>query len=162
MNIVVKPMETEEELLGKAYVHWRSWHEAYEGLVPASYLDRLTLEKCEQTARRWPDNLLTAKDGERVVGFAGYGTSRDEDLPETGEVFAIYVLGEYWGKGVGKMLMDAALKKLEQYGAVAVWVLKGNARAIRFYEKCGFLPDGREQAVHLDKPLPMIRMILHR
>ena len=162
MPFIVKPMETEEELLGKAYVHWRSWHEAYAGLVPASYLDQLTLEKCEQTARRWPDNLLVAKDGERVVGFVGYGTSRDEDLPGAGDVFAIYVLGEYWGTGVGKTLMDAALKKLEQYGAVAVWVLKGNARAIRFYEKCGFLPDGREQTVNLGGPLPMIRMILHR
>lgn len=33
MNITVKAMETDAEIRGKAYVHWKSWHEAYKGLV---------------------------------------------------------------------------------------------------------------------------------
>ena len=43
MDIEIKKMETEEETRGKAYVHWRAWHEAYPGLVSQEYLDRLTL-----------------------------------------------------------------------------------------------------------------------
>ena len=54
MNIVIKKMESDDEIKGKAYVHWKSWQEAYSGIVDQRYLDSLTLEKCEKTAYRWP------------------------------------------------------------------------------------------------------------
>ena len=50
MNIELKKMETDDEIKGKAYVHWKSWHEAYPGLVDQGYLDAMTLEKCEKMA----------------------------------------------------------------------------------------------------------------
>ena len=52
MNIVIKKMESDDEIKGKAYVHWKSWQEAYSGIVDQRYLDSLTLEKCEKTAYR--------------------------------------------------------------------------------------------------------------
>lgn len=160
MNIVIKKMETEEEIKGKAYVHWKSWQEAYPGMIGKAYLDSLTIEKCEQIAFTWQDGLLIAKDGESVVGFVGYG-HREEDPAEVGEVFALYVLSEYYGKGVGLRLMNAALDALKDCGAVCLWTLKKNKRAIRFYQKCGFVPDGKEKT---NKTIEAeeIRMILHR
>ncbi|MBQ7715744.1 MAG: GNAT family N-acetyltransferase [Clostridia bacterium] len=143
MSIIIKKMETEDEIKGKAYVHWRSWHEAYLGLVSREYLDRLTLEKCEETAFRWRDNLLVAKDADRVIGFVGYG-DRGKEALETGEIFALYVLSEYYGKGIGRRLMEAGMKQLKDYSRICLWVLKENKRAIRFYQKCGFCPDGEE------------------
>ena len=131
MPIEIKRMETEEELRGKAYVHWKTWHAAYPGLVSASYLDRFTLEKCEEIARKWPNDILVAKDGGRVVGFVGYGGSRGE-AAGMGEITGLYVLPEYWGRGVGAALMEAGLAHLMQYPRVCLWVLEGNARAIRF------------------------------
>ncbi|MBR0152668.1 MAG: GNAT family N-acetyltransferase [Lachnospiraceae bacterium] len=143
MEIRIKEMETEEEILGKARVHWQAWHEAYPGLVPADYLERLTFERCEEIARRWPGQTLVAKDGDRVVGFVGYG-DRGEEAPQTGEIFALYVLAEYYGTGVGRLLMEAGRERLAGYPEVCRWVLKDNRRAIRFYEKCCFRPDGEE------------------
>ena len=143
MGITIKKMETAEEVRGKAFVHWRSWHEAYPGLVSQDYLDRLTLEKCEEMAFRWQGNIIVAKEGDRVVGFVGYG-DRGEAAPEIGEIFALYVLSEYYGKGVGLRLMQAGLEQLKDYPQISLWVLKNNRRAIRFYEKCGFVPDGEE------------------
>ena len=161
MNIVIKKMETEDEIRGKAYVHWRSWNETYPGLIDQRYLDELnTLERCEAAAFRWRDNLLVARDGERVIGFAGYG-HRDEDPPETGEVFALYVLAEYHGKGVGRQLMEAALEQLKDCRQVRLWTLKENGRAIRFYRKCGFVPDGAEK-VNPRIAATEIRMVLER
>ena len=43
MDMEIKSMETDEEIRGKAYVHWKAWHEAYPGLVSEAYLDNLTL-----------------------------------------------------------------------------------------------------------------------
>ena len=144
MNIIIKAMETEAEIRGKAYVHWRSWQEAYPGLVSPEYLEKLSLEKCEEIAFRFPENTLVAKEGERVLGFVCYG-ERGDEAPGVGEIFALYVLAERYGIGLGRRLMDAGLAQLRDCVQIRLWVLKGNARAIRFYEKCGFRPDGEEQ-----------------
>ncbi len=162
LNLVIKPMESGEEMDGKGYVHYKSWHETYEGLVDPGYLEGITLEKCIETARRWPDNILVAKDGERVAGFAAYGAYRDATLPECGEIAAIYVLREYQGKGVGYGLMRAALARLSGYATAAVWVLKGNERAIRFYERYGFRFDGTQAQLMLGTPAVELRMIYQR
>ena len=160
MSVIIKKLETDEEIRGKAFVHWRAWHEAYPGLVDQKYLDAFTLEKCEKIAYRWPDDLFIAKHEGRVVGFVGCG-DRGEEAPDTGEIFALYVLSEYYGKGVARQLMEAALERLKNYPQICLWVLKENERAIRFYRKCGFVPDGKE----LTSPnigATEIRMILAR
>ena len=140
----IKRMETDDEVRGKAYVHWKSWHETYPGLVSEAYLSGLTLEGMEEKAFRWLDNILVAKEGERVVGFVGFGAAGDA-LPETGEIFALYVLPEYHGAGAAQLLMKTGLEQLADYPKVCLWVLKENARAIRFYQKCGFRLDGAEE-----------------
>ena len=162
MSIIIKKMETEEEIRGKAFVHWRSWQEAYSGIVDQRFLEELTLKKCESIAFRWTENIIIAKDGERVIGFVGYGKYRDGELGSAGEIIAIYVLSEYYGRGIGYQLMQTALAQLQDYPQVAVWVLKENERAIRFYERCGFRSDGREEPLQLGTPVTEIRMQLTR
>lgn len=162
MDIIIKKMDTDPEIRGKAYVHWKSWQETYPGIVDQIYLDELTLEQCETIAYHWTDNIIVAKDGARVVGFAGYGKYRNDELQNTGEVFAIYVLTEYHGQGVGYQLMQEALKQLVPYSQIAVWVLKDNKKAISFYKKCGYHFDGREETIHLGSPVLEVRMILER
>ena len=41
-----------------------------------------------------------------------------------------------------------------------MWVLKGNNRAIRFYERFGYRADGAESVVTLGTPVTEIRMLL--
>ena len=157
MQIIIRKMENDPEIRGKAHVHWSCWQDAYAGIVCAGYLEKLTLEKCEQMAFQWRDNILIAKDGERVVGFAGYG----EAAPDTGELFALYVLKEYWGTGVAQLLMRAAAERLSAYPKIGLWVLKENPRAIRFYEKFGFSATGEEQYLP-SVGASEIRMVLNR
>lgn len=161
-QIQIVPMITDSEVDGKAYVHWKSWQETYTGLVDQAYLDGMTLEKCTKIAHRWKDNILVAKDGERVVGFVGYGSYRDDTLPQTGEVFAIYVLREYQKRKIGYRLMQAALEQLQNYPRVALWVLKENDKAIAFYQKYGFCFDGAKADVIMGTPNTEVRMILEK
>ena len=160
MDIIIKQMESDDEIRGKAYVHWRSWQEAYSGLIDQTYLDNLSLEKHTEAAFRWTDNTLVAKDNNSVIGFVGYGACRDESLTEAGEVGAIYILKEYYDKKIGYALMRAALEKLSEYKRIAVWVLEGNHRAIKFYERCGFRFDGTKKQIKLGTMNTEIRMIL--
>ena len=137
-SICIKSAETDEELCGRGYVHCTSWQEAYRGIVCDSYLDSMTVEATTARARQFPENTIIAKDRDRVVGFAVYGPSRDEDLTDAGEVIAIYVLSEYYGRGIGYSLMNEAFSLLKEYDTVFVWVLEKNERAIRFYKRYGF------------------------
>jgi ribosomal protein S18 acetylase RimI-like enzyme len=163
MPFQIVPMASEQDMDGKAYVHWKAWQEAYAGLVDSAFLANHTLEKCQAMARRWPDNILLAKTDEgRVIGFVGYGKNRDNDLADSGEIFAIYVLRDYYDKKAGYALMEAGMEKLMDYSRVAVWVLADNARAIRFYERYGFVRDGASKAITLGTPLTEIRLIYER
>ncbi|MBQ4573712.1 MAG: GNAT family N-acetyltransferase [Clostridia bacterium] len=162
MSIIIKPMESRAEIEGKAYVHYKSWQETYAGLVDEGYLANMTYERCLAIAEKFPDRLLVAMDGERVVGFVGYGAYRDGSMPGCGEVYAIYLLAEYQGRKIGYELMKAACEKLADYPKIALWVLKGNRRAIDFYTRYGFAADGCEVDVKLGSMNKEIRMIYTR
>lgn len=161
-RISIVPMVTEEDIDGKAYVHWKSWHETYPSLIDSEFMKTITIEKCESIAHRRTDNILIAKAGDKVVGFVGYGEYRYDTLKDCGEVFAIYVLADCYGKKVGYELMNAAFEKLTDYKTIAVWVLKGNERAIKFYERYGFCFDGTEKEIMLGTPNTELRMIYER
>ena len=158
MVITVKQMETPEEIEGKSLVHWQTWREAYDDLLPAEFQETLTLEKCRFFSQKYPENTLIAMDGKKVVGFISYGNFRDETI-QAGEIIALYVLKDYYGKGVSKQLMHAAFVALDQFSEIYLWVLKDNKRAIAFYQKMGFTFDGQEQILKLGKPVKELRMM---
>lgn len=88
----LKMMESKDEIRGKAYVHYQSWHETYPGLVDAKYLKQLTLARCTEIAHRWLDHIMIARDAGSVIGFVGCGAYRDHMLPDCGEIYALYVV----------------------------------------------------------------------
>ena len=79
--------------------------------------------------------MLVAERAGRVVGVVAVEPCRIEGL---------YVLPAEWGRGAATLLHAAALRSLVDAGCTtaALWVLEGNARARRFYEKHGWRPDG--------------------
>ena len=151
-------METPEEIEGKSLVHWQTWREAYDDLLPADFQETMTLEKCRFFSQKYPENTLIAMDGKKVVGFISYGNYRDETI-QAGEIIALYVLKDYYGKGVSKQLMHAAFAALDQFSEIYLWVLKDNKRAIAFYQKMGFTVDGPEKILELGKSVKELRMV---
>ena len=161
-SICIKMAETAEELCGRGYVHCTAWQEAYRGIVCDRYLDSMTVEATTARARQFPENTLVAKDKEKVVGFAVYSLSRDEDLMDAGEVVAIYILSEYYGHKIGYRLMNEAVSRLSEYNTIFVWVLEQNERAIRFYHRYGFEFDGCKKQLNLGTPVSAVRMMMRR
>ena len=158
MVITVKQMETPEEIEGKSLVHWQTWREAYDDLLPAEFQETMTLERCRFFSQKYPENTLIAMDGKQVVGFISYGNFRDEAI-QAGEIIALYVLKDYYGKGVSKQLMHAVFVALDHSSEIYLWVLKDNKRAIAFYQKMGFTFDGQEKILKLGKPVKELRMM---
>jgi len=62
---------------------------------------------------------------------------------------ALYVLPEAWGTGHADKLHEAAVAELRRTasGPARLWVLEGNARARRFYERHGWRADGTSRVV---------------
>jgi GNAT superfamily N-acetyltransferase len=149
-------------------IHVEGWRAAYRGIVPDAYLASLSAERRTEQWTGWigapatPDKRTwVAEDGGRVVGFAHTGRSRDADLPPgTGEVWAIYVHPASWGSGAGRALFAAATSELRAQGSpkAVLWVLEANARARRFYEREGWVPDGGSKVVSIGgAELPELR-----
>jgi len=61
----------------------------------------------------------------------------------------LYVVPEWWGKGVADELHDAGLEIVRDLGSAQIhlWVLEENARARRFYERRGWQENGRTRVV---------------
>jgi GNAT superfamily N-acetyltransferase len=132
-----------------AEIHVATWQAAYKDLMPEDYINKMTQEKRQAYWREAIEysepQLLVATDGEQLVGFVGYDRSRDAKTRSTvGEIWAIYVAPDHWGKGVGLALWDGARDGLKEEGCtqVTIWVLLGNERALEFCEHAaGFKRD---------------------
>ena len=87
--------------------------------------------------------FLIAEQEKQPIGYTQLALDYQEEFL-TGtkplEVRRIYTIQEYIGKGVGKALMQAAIREAEQRGCDSVWlgVWEKNPRAIEFYKKWGF------------------------
>jgi ribosomal protein S18 acetylase RimI-like enzyme len=137
-----------------AEIHVLGWQGGYRGLMPQDYLDGLDPADRLPYRIQWLRGvdwcrggcLVVAADDGMLAGFADVGESRDDDAEpdKIGEVRAIYLAPDSWGKGLGRELMTAALTHLASlgYDEVTLWVLDTNTRARRFYEAAGFRPDG--------------------
>jgi ribosomal protein S18 acetylase RimI-like enzyme len=150
------------------------WQRGYADLMPAAYLARRVAEEPERTAQRRTHlasaegvaRTLVAVDGADVVGFTNYGQDRED--PALGEVYAIYVDQDRLSTGIGRALMDEAVRRLRERNltSVRLWVLAGNARGLTFYERYGFRPDGGRSTFVVEQPgelpieLPELRLSL--
>ncbi len=103
-----------------------------------------------------PDRLiLVAEDAGVMLGYTMlvFAEPTDEDAREaallrpTAELSKCYLRAETHGRGVAAALMTATLDAARARGAAGSWlgVNQENARAIRFYEKNGFVTVGQKR-----------------
>ncbi|MGI5459358.1 N-acetyltransferase family protein [Streptomyces sp. CA-249302] len=108
-------------------------------------------------------NLIAEQNG-HTLGWACHGPYRDGEVPAGGvELYAIYVDAERYGGGVGQALIAESIRRCTDAGhtRMYLWVLEGNARARRFYERSGFRPDGAVEPFEVDGVLvPEVRYVM--
>lgn len=153
---------TPDDAHGIARVHVETWQAAYAGVLPEDFLRGLDVGRratgwsriLGDAAHAQPgeggsqNGIWLAAAGDEVVGFAWVGPARDEDLPPGGgELFAVYLLPEWWGRGVGARLLGAAEGDLRAAGYrwATLWVLEQNPRARAAYERAGWRADGTKR-----------------
>jgi ribosomal protein S18 acetylase RimI-like enzyme len=135
-----------EDAPGIAQVHVDSWRTTYRGLLEAELLASLSYERRAETWRSTlanPDSasffyVAETENGE-IVGFVAAGPGQPEETDAEAEIYAIYILENAQGQGLGRLLMQAAMGELVRRGfqSILLWVLKDNLTACRFYEAMG-------------------------
>jgi ribosomal protein S18 acetylase RimI-like enzyme len=93
-----------------------------------------------------PTTLVAVVDA-TMCGFVSIGPSRDEDAAGAGQVYALYVDPQAWGRGIGRALITQARTRLSRRGfaEAVLWVHADNDRAHRFYRADGWQPDGHQR-----------------
>lgn len=126
-----------------------AWRQTYAGQLHDEVFEKLEADVASHAAA-WQEGigngdappLIGSDTSGRVIGVAAGGPARGDHPPAPTELYMVYVLAEAYGSGLGRLLVDAAIGSDPAF----VWVLEANARAVAFYRKLGFEPDGvREQ-----------------
>jgi ribosomal protein S18 acetylase RimI-like enzyme len=128
-----------------ASVHVACWQETYGDLLPKAMLDRQSVASREEQWRRTLERdprlseVFVAESDGAVVGFSASGADRAAGLGKDSEVYAIYVLRAQQRRGLGHALFQAAAMPMRDRGfrSIALWVLRENHPARRFYERIG-------------------------
>ena len=153
------------DILGQ--IHARSWQHAYKNIIPDSVLADITAQKRADRFKKamsesGEENYLLLVNNQ-PVGFTSIGISRDDDLSDnTGEIWGIYLDPDHWRKGYGSKLLNWAEAELKSrgYKSIALWVLKDNHQARKFYKKHNFHKEGRRETITIgNKDLEKIRYI---
>ncbi|GAA5165110.1 GNAT family N-acetyltransferase [Ornithinimicrobium tianjinense] len=139
-----------EDVEGFAQLHVRVWQETYRGMMDDEALDAMTVESFRpmwySVAKAYaqeavPDDgraIKLALLGEEPAGFAMAGPAREAEAPSERQLWSLNVAPEHQGSGIAQRLLEEVLGE----GPAYLWVARGNARAIRFYERNGFALDG--------------------
>jgi len=130
-----------------AKVHVQGWQETYRGIFPDEFLD-----SCDQKerAKKWRTSLgnsdqgqktFLAKLDEKIVGFIDFGPVLHKNSAENcfGEIYALYLLRAFQGKGIGKALFEKAIDTLSQENLTPIQIIchTKNIRAKEFYKRRG-------------------------
>lgn len=136
------------------------WREAYAGLVPQAYLDRVgAAERLERWSGRFATGsrkVALAEDGGAVVGVVSWAPAEAADVAPV-ELKSLYVAATHRGTGLAARLMATALGARPAY----LWVFAANPRARAFYARHGFAADGGS-AVDPDTGLDEVRLVRRR
>ena len=132
-----------------------SWRVGSRGLLRKSILDGLDDARSTKQWVQWlrdgyenaglrAEVRVTTDAARQVVGVSAFGADRDRpNDANRGELWVLYIAPSHWGCGYGYALLRDAEDALAATGRrdLTLWVLDGNARARRFYERAGWRDD---------------------
>lgn len=142
---------THDDIEAISKIHVTGWQSSYQHIVDQDYLDGLSVTDRMKSWQKIMDEdqtygLIAEDEAGQPAGFTSFGRLR---TPPPGmspirplyasEIYAIYILPEYWRQGCGKALLSASCEKLkdEKFPSVCLWVLEKNKRALSFYKTLG-------------------------
>lgn len=91
--------------------------------------------------------FLVVEEKGRILGYAGLLMVLDE-----GDITNVAVREDRQNEGIGTFIVQGLVRIASDLGlsVIHLEVRKGNEKAIRLYERCGFIPDGLRRNYYSD------------
>ncbi len=96
----IRNLKVQDNRLGINSIYESSWKCAYRGIIPQDYLDKIPVGQWADRIGEADRNSLVLIENGYPVGTVSFGRSRWEDYKGYREIFSIYLLPDYMGKGV--------------------------------------------------------------
>ena len=136
-----------------AEIHVFGWRDAYRGFISDDFLFKSMLvskriDVFDNSVRNNAEENYVYDDG-IIKAFLTIGRCRDEDKPESFELWGIYVDPFMKRQGIGSKMVEYCENRALERGfkEVCLWVFKENIAARLFYEKLGYLPDNSSKYI---------------
>jgi L-amino acid N-acyltransferase YncA len=136
---------TQSDALGIAKVHVQGWLDTYTGIIPDEYIAKRNVPDCQAMWEKIlsPENstrimYVALDESDTIIGFVNGGPAREKSFGYDSELYAIYLIKEHKGQGVGRVLFDALTDTLKKQGykSMYLWVLKDNP-TVEVYKSLG-------------------------
>ncbi|UMP00528.1 N-acetyltransferase [Amycolatopsis sp. EV170708-02-1] len=134
MPLTIRPA-TAADADAVAKIWYHGWQDGHLGNVPDSLVRIRTRDSFWTRAADRVGDTTVAVSGGEVAGFV---------MVVGDEVEQVYVSSDHRGSGVAGALLAEAERLVREGGHARAWlaVAPGNARARRFYERCGWADEG--------------------
>ena len=100
--------------------------------------------------------VYCAEIDNRIVGFVGLEINQRE-----AEIHHLWVLPEHMGLGIGRLLVDSALRHCEMNGVERLRVVS-DPNAIEFYRKLGAVHQGQVESNPAPRKLPVLQFDINQ
>jgi len=139
-TVSIRPVEDEDAPIVQRWMNHPDIFRAMDYEVPVSLAD--VCEDLERSRREGRSFLIVAEG--RPVGRIGLNQFRQRD--RIASLYCFIGEPECWGRGYARdavaTLLAYAFERMD-LARVELWTLADNDRAIRVYERCGFVQEAR-------------------
>lgn len=143
MNYMIR-RKVKNDCKDVAHVVTISWNETYKNIVPEEFLQNLYANEEERAKNSFDkfneqeNHQFVLEVDKEIVGVINVGKSGDDNFPNYGEIYALYIIGKYKGYGYGKKLVAIGVEELKKMGfnKMIVGCLDGN-KSNEFYKHIG-------------------------
>lgn len=127
-----------------AHIVTVSWNETYKEIVDKTLLKNLKNnenERVNNSVAKFDENdnnIFVLEVDKKIVGFINIGKTNYRNYSNCGEIYALYILNSFHGKGLGKKLVEAGIQELKKLNCdkMIIGCLEGNP-SNKFYEHIG-------------------------
>ena len=132
-------IEDQEQMV---HIRIDGWKNTYDQIINSKYLKKLDYKEMTERYLRsfeeYKEKILVAVRGNEVLGYS-YFEAQEKSFKYDSELVSLYIRNDMHHKGIGSTLLRETAKELYSRDChnMIIWCLKGNDKAIKFYEKLG-------------------------
>lgn len=143
-----KDSEILTSITKKSKAYWGFSEDVLKGWEPVLTVTKDYIEKNE---------VVKLVQNEQIIGYYSYFAPDDKTI----KLDNMFILPEFIGKGLGKILMNDFLNQAKQSG-VAKITLDAEPRAENFYKRFGFETIGQLESSIKDRYLPIMELHIEK